>query len=383
MLRRRILDDVRRNLARYPAVAIVGPRQCGKTTLARVLGGSYFDLEIDSGRVQLDFEWNELIAGRKLAVLDEAHATPAIFPRIRSAIDQDRKRNGRFLILGSVSPYLMKQVSESLAGRISVLELTPMLLTELRSRAQRDRHWLCGGFPDGGVLAQKSFPRWQKNYLAALMQRDLPAWGLPARPQVTERLAYMLAALHGQPWNASKVAQGLGLNYQTVNGYLDYFEGAFLIRRLPPYQANIHKRLVKAPKVHWRDSGLLHAVLGVSSRDSLLKQPWVGASWESYVIEQIIGTLAATGRAFTPYYFRSSDQYELDLVLDVEGKLWAFEVKLTTAPGTDDLARLNKVADMIGATRRILVSRTATPAGDGDTHSINLSTLLDRLGKWK
>lgn len=382
MLGRRILDDVRRNLAEYPAVAIVGPRQCGKTTLAASLGGSYFDLENEADRLRLDLEWTDLAAGKKLVVLDEAHAASAVFPRIRGAIDQDRKRNGRFLILGSVSPFLMTQVSESLAGRISILELTPLLFTELKTPAQRNRHWLCGGYPDGGVLTPKSFPRWQKNYLASLTQRDLPAWGLPARPPVTERFAYMLAALHGQPWNASKVAQGLGLNYQTVNSYLDFLDGAFLIRRLPPYQANIHKRLVKAPKVQWRDTGLLHSVLGVASRDSLLKQPWVGASWESYVIEQILGTLGATGRTFASYYFRTSDQYELDLVIEVDANLWAIEVKLTTAPGPDDMARLNKAADMIGATRRILVSKTASPAGEGQTVSTNLETLLRRIVKW-
>ncbi|MCC7508463.1 MAG: ATP-binding protein [Planctomycetes bacterium] len=382
MLRRGILDDVRRNLADYPAVAIVGPRQCGKTTLAASLGGSYFDLENEADRLRLDLEWTNLAAGKKLIVLDEAHAASSVFPRIRGAIDQDRKRNGRFLILGSVSPYLMTQVSESLAGRISILELTPLLLPELKTQAQRNRHWLCGGYPDGGVLTPKSFPRWQKNYLASLTQRDLPAWGLPARPQVTERFAYMLAALHGQPWNASKVAQGLGINYQTVNSYLAYLDGAFLIRRLPPYQANIHKRLVKAPKVQWRDTGLLHSILGVASRESLLKQPWVGASWESYVIEQILGTLAATGRTFAAYYFRTSDQFELDLVLEVEAKLWAFEVKLTTAPSTDDMARLNKVADMIDASRRVLVSKTASPAGDDNTLSTNLESLLGQIIKW-
>jgi uncharacterized protein len=382
MLKRHIALEVRRRLRDYPAVALVGPRQCGKTTLAQSLGGLYFDLEDETERLRLDVEWDTLIAGKQLAVLDEAHMAPSVFPRLRGAIDRDRKRNGRFLILGSVSPFLMTRVSESLAGRIALLELTPLLYGELSNGAQRSRHWLCGGYPDGGILKQQRFPGWQGNYLAILAQRDLPAWGLPAQPKVTDRMASMLAALHAQPWNASKVGQGLGLDYKTVNSYLDYFEGAFLIRRLLPYQTNIHKRLVKAPKVQWRDSGLLHAILGVTNRNELLRRPWVGASWEGYVVEQIIGTLAAAGRTLTPYYFRTSDQHELDLVLDAGGELWAFEIKLTTAPGPDDMARLNKVADMIKARRRVLVTQTNQTAGRGDQISTNLETLLKEITRW-
>lgn len=382
MLKRGITEELKRNLAGYPAVALVGPRQCGKTTLAQSLGGEYFDLEDETERLRLDLEWNQLIAGKHLIVLDEAHTAPAFFPRIRSAIDRDRKRNGRFLILGSVSPFLMTHVSESLAGRIAIQELTPLLRGELSTGAQRKRHWLCGGYPDGGILEPGAFGRWQKNYLAVLAQRDLPAWGLPAKPHVTDRLMSMLAALHAQPWNASKVAQSLGLNYQTVNSYLDYFEGAFLVRRLLPYQANIHKRLVKTPKIQWRDSGLLHAILGVASRDTLLRQPWVGASWEGYVIEQILGTLSAAGRQFAPYYFRTSDQHELDLVLEVDGEIWAFEIKLTSSPGKDDMARLDRVADMIHAGRRVLISQTKQPSGSTRRVSSNLESVLDDIVRW-
>jgi uncharacterized protein len=377
MLERRVRPLLELRLRDSPAVALVGPRQCGKTTLARSLGGLYFDLEQEHDRLRLDLEWPRLIAGSDCVILDEAQTWPEVFPRLRGAIDRDRKRNGRFLLLGSVAPSLMQQVSESLAGRLSLVELTPLLLPELTTQASRDRLWLCGGYPDGGVLTPRRFPAWQQDYFALLTQRDLPAWGLPARPQMTQRLARMLTAAHGQLWNASQLGQSLGLNHQTVNSYLDYLEGAFLIRRLPPYHDNLKKRLVKSPKVYWRDSGLLHALSNVDSRDSLLVKPWVGASWEGFVIEQILGVLSASGKRAEAFHLRTSDRYEIDLVLAFGRELWAVEVKLTTNPGPDDLRRLDKTADLIGANRRFLVSQSPRIVEGARTASCDLSWMLD------
>jgi len=357
----------------YPAVALVGPRQCGKTTLAQIMGGVYFDLEQETERLRLDLEWDALMAGKDLVIFDEAQSWPEIFVRLHRAIDQDRKRMGRFLLLGSVLPALILQVPKSL------VELTPFLLAELKTKASHGRRWLYGGYPDGGVLEPKHYPRWQIDYLALLTQRDLPNWGLPAKPQVTDRLMRMLAALHGQLWNASQIGKSLGLSYQTVNSYLGYLEGAFLIRRLYPYRANIRKRLVKSPKVYWRDSGLLHALLNVPDEKTLLSQPWVGASWEGYVIEQILGELSLRDRRVDAYYLRTSDQYELDLVLDFGKEIWAAEIKLTSSPGFNDMARLNTTADMIKASRRFLISQTPRSSGDGQLISCNLPTFLEHL----
>ena len=379
MIRRQAQSLVQQRLDQYPAVALVGPRQCGKTTLAQMMGGLYFDLEQEQERLRVDLEWDSLEKSRELVILDEAQSWPELFPRLRGAIDRNRKRMGRFLLLGSVSPSLMTQVSESLAGRLSLVELAPFLQSELKKRTQRDALWLCGGFPDGGVLQRERFPRWQRDYLALLTQRDLPSWGLPARPQTTDRLLQMLTAVHGQTWNASQIGQSLGLSYHTVNSYMDYLSGAFLIRRLPPYRPNIRKRLVKSPKIYWRDTGLLHAQLNVSDEQALLVQPWVGASWEGFVIEQAIGVLNSVGRPFEAFYFRTSDQHELDLVLELDNELWAIEVKLTTSPGPRDMNRLDKTADMIGATRRILVSQTKRTVGGTERASCNLPWLLDRL----
>ncbi|HOP07285.1 MAG TPA: ATP-binding protein [candidate division Zixibacteria bacterium] len=381
MIHRKIRQQLLERLEAYPSVALVGPRQSGKTTLARSLAGIYFDLEQESERLRLDLDWDTLVSGKDLVILDEAQSWPEVFTRLRGAIDRDRKRKGRFLLLGSVSPSLMVQVSESLAGRLSLVELTPLLMTELNTKASRDRLWLYGGYPDGGILAPKQYPRWQVDYLSLLTQRDLPSWGLSAKPQTTDRMIRMLAALHGQIWNASQVGQSLGLTYKTVNNYLDYLEGAFLIRRLRPYQVNIRKRLVKSPKIYWRDSGLLHALMNVPDKRTLLNQPWVGASWEGFVIEQVLGELNLHGRNFDAYYFRTSDQHELDLVLDFGTESWAVEVKLSSSPCSEDMKRLDKTADMINASRRFLVSQTRQSSGNDHRASCNLPWFLDLLHK--
>jgi predicted AAA+ superfamily ATPase len=357
MIKRKIKLILEQRLQRYPAVALVGPRQSGKTTLAKSLKGRYFDLEQDTDRLRLDLEWEQVCKGSKLIVLDEAQTWPEIFPRLRGEIDRDRKRNGRFLMLGSVSPALMTQVSESLAGRLSVSELSPLHWSELKYKTQKQRLWVYGGFPDGGVLDGKSFPIWQRDYLNLLVQRDLPNWGLPARAQTTNRLLQMLAVLHGQEWNASQVGKSLALSYHTVNSYLDYLEGAFLVRRLPSFHANIKKRLIKRPKVYWRDSGLLHALLNVSDEISLLNQPWVGASWEGFVIEQLLTALKNTDRLFDAYYLRTSDQHEIDLLIQFDTELWAFEIKLTSRPHPNDMARLNATADLVNADKRVLLCK--------------------------
>lgn len=370
---------IRGRLAQAPAVVVVGPRQCGKTVLARSFGGSYFDLEQPEERVRLDVEWPTLVGRRRLVILDEAQAWPEVFPRLRGAIDADRKRRGRFLLLGSVSPALMSSVSESLAGRLAVVELTPFLAPELPGRSLQDL-WLEGGFPDGGVLGDGTFPVWQQDYVRLLAERDLPAWGLAAKPQMTLRLLRMLAAVHGQAWNASQVGQSLGISYHTVNAYMDWLEGAYLVRRVAPWLPNLRKRLVRSPRVYLRDSGLLHALLGASSREELLSRPWAGASWEGFVLQQVVGFLQSRGAAIEPHWFRTRHGEEIDLVFELSGRRWAVESKLTSAPGADDLYRLDRAADLIGATRRVLVAqvvRSSVRAGRGVASLPHLLRMLD------
>ena len=376
MLSRKTKSLLRARLDVYPAVALVGPRQCGKTTLAHSLGGRYFDLEQEPERLRLDLEWEDAAAGSRLVVLDEAQAWPEIFPRLRGAIDGDRKRNGRFLLLGSVTPSLMTRVSESLAGRLSIVQLTPLLHSELRNDAQRRRLWLFGGYPDGGVLSGRGFPLWQRDYLDLLVQRDLPNWGLPAHPRTTHRLLLMLAAAHGQEWNASQIGKSLGLSYHTVNSYLDYLEGAFLVRRLPAYHANLRKRIVKRPKVYWRDAGLLHALLNVRDRNALLSQPWVGASWEGFVVDQALAAMQYTGRIFDAFHLRTSDQREIDLLIRTDTELWAMEIKLTTRPALSHMARLEANADLVGADRRFLICQRSEMIESGARIICDLEGLI-------
>jgi uncharacterized protein len=379
MRRRLAAGLLARHLKLFPAVALLGPRQCGKTTLARSLKGSYWDLEQPSERLRLDLEWDALVAGRGLMVLDEAQEHPALFGRLRGAIDADRRRRGRFLLLGSVSPALQRQVAESLAGRLGILELGPFVAPELPAGAL-DRLWLCGGFPDGGILRPAAFGPWQQSYLQALTQRDLPAWGLPAKPGVALRLLRMLAASQGAIWNASQIGAGLGLSYNTVNAYTDFLEGAFMVRRLRPWHANLSKRLVKSPKVYLRDSGLLHSLLGLGRGSSLLDQPWVGASWEGFVIEQVLGLLRAQGVQVEPHYFRTSDGHELDLLLQTPRGLHAVEIKLSAQPQPEDLQRARQAASMVKAKSLTLICRKDLGKPNKDAEQVlTLASALLRL----
>jgi predicted AAA+ superfamily ATPase len=357
MIPRKIQDIILSRLKQFPAVAILGPRQAGKTTLAKTFSDIYYDLEVEQEKLRLDLQWDDIIQSESIIILDEAQNHPEIFPIIRNAIDSERKKNGRFMILGSVSPGLMKQVSEFLTGRIALCELSPFYLSEVKQRGL-DNLWLMGGFPDGGVLAKAQFPLWQENYLDLLAMRDLPQWGLPATPQVTRRFFRMIATVHGNLWNASQVGKSMGLSYHTVNSYLDYLDQVYMIRKLQPYSTNIKKRLVKSPKIYWKDSGLLHSLMGVGSFDQLIIQPWVGFSWEGFVIEQILSCLDSLGCNRQPYFFKTSDGHELDLVLILDGKIWAFEIKLSGSSGRKEMDKLKRTAEMIDADKMVLVSRT-------------------------
>ena len=380
MLKRTISPLIAQRLRDYPAVALVGPRQSGKTTLARQLGKRYYDLEQESDRLRLDVQWDEVVAGPGLLVLDEAQEWPEVFARLRGEIDRDRQRAGRFLLLGSVSPTLMTRVSESLAGRLSVVELAPLTWEELNSNAQRHRPLVDGRIPRWRSTEWKNVsPTWQRDYLDLLRQRDLPNWGLAATPQTMLRLMRMLASVHGQEWNATQIGSSLGLSYHTINSYVDYLVSAFLLRRLEAYHANIRKRLVKRPKIYWRDTGLLHSIMNVEDADSLLSQPWVGASWEGYVIQQVISALEIKGAVHNAFYLRTSDQREIDLILELRGERWAIEVKLTSQPSRDDLASLNRNADLIEADQRFLVCRRSDLVQSGSQTVCDLEGMLECL----
>lgn len=342
MIVRRILPVVQKALARQAAVALIGPRQVGKTTLALEIAEErqalYLDLELASDRAKLTDPVLFLKAYEdRLVILDEIHRVPNLFQELRGLIDQGRrrgKRTGRFLLLGSASMDVLRQTGESLAGRIEYVEMTPLDALEVASVRPTsggiDRLWLRGGFPDSFLAGSDddSFA-FRGNFIRTYLERDVPQFGPRIPAETLERLWTMLAHNQGALLNASRLAAGLSVSSPTVATYVDLLVDLLLVRRLSPYHANIGKRLVKSPKVYVRDSGLVHALLGLRDTNMLAGHPVVGASWESFVIENIL-TVAQSIEA--PSFYRTAAGAEIDLLLRHEGKLWAIEVKRSLSP---------------------------------------------------
>ncbi len=338
-INRAIEPTLQETLATFPVTALLGPRQCGKSTLAKhVLGERastlLLDLERPSDLRKLDDPEFFLNSQRnKLVCLDEVQRLPDLFPVMRTLVDENR-RNGRFLLLGSASQELLRQSSESLAGRIAYLELTPFTAAELIAH-DRKRYlrptipWLRGGFPES-VLApseQRSFA-WREQFIRTFLERDIPQFGFSIPATRMRRFWTMLAHYHGQILNASKLGQALGVTHPTIRHYLDVMEQTYMVRMLSPFVGNVKKRLVKSPKVFLRDSGILHALLEIGSFEELLGHPIVGASWEGWCIEQI--TAAMPG--WHPSFYRTSSGEEIDLLLSRGRTLLAFECKRSSAP---------------------------------------------------
>lgn len=358
MARKRLLELSRE----FPAVVVVGARQVGKTTLARSAfsEAAYRDLESPLVRQRFAedpaFELGQLGA---MTILDEAQAVPELFPALRGAIDA-RRADGRchFCILGSAQPALIQSVSESLAGRIGLLELDPLSAAETGLPAER--HWLAGGFPEA---LRGNFRNWWEPYLSTILQRDLAAYGFRPDAIFLRRLLAMLAAQQGGLLNMSALGNSLGVSYHTVQHGLDLLEGVFLIRRLPPYFRNIRKRLVKAPRVYIRDTGLLHHLLHVSSAGELDNQPWRGASWEGFVIEDIIRRELLEHPFTQCYFWRTATGQEVDLVLDRGDRRIAIEVKANSAGNPHDARKLEAILDDIGASEGWLVGMGGESVG--------------------
>ncbi|QMW00107.1 ATP-binding protein [Spirosoma foliorum] len=337
MIDRAIITRVKENLTFFPIVSIIGPRQVGKTTLAKQLSGQlskptlYLDLELATDAQKLEDAQTYLQQNTsKCVILDEIQRMPHLFPLLRALVDQQREP-ARFVLLGSSSPDLIRESSESLAGRISYIELMPFSWPEVMFSGTMAMHWLKGGFPEAFLAPRLILTfRWLSSFVQTYIERDIRALGYELSGPILNKLLSMIAHINSSILNVSDLARSLGVSQPTVNRYLDLLEGSFVIHRLPPYFANVSKRLVKSPKLYLRDSGLLHQLAQVISYDVLLGHPVVGASWEGYVIEQ---TRRVVGTEWSFYYYRTAAGAEIDLLLIApNGKKIAIEIKLSNAP---------------------------------------------------
>lgn len=328
----RNLEDL---LQSFPVVALIGARQIGKTTLAKVLSGGrntpthLFDLESPPDAARLADPFLALEPLRGLIILDEIQRVPDIFTVLRVLADRP-DYPARFLVLGSASPELLRQASESLAGRVAYYQLPGLALAEVGSH-EADRLWLRGGFPRS--FAARNDPesyRWRANFVRTFLEREIPQLGIAIPSATLDRFWSMLAHYHAQIWNGSELGRAFGVSHHTVRRYLEILESTFMVRSLRPWSANVRKRQVKSPKVYVRDSGLLHRLLGIATRPALDRHPKIGASWEGFVVETLIHVLELEDRQC--FFWGTHGGHEIDLVVDQGDSLRGFEVKRTSAP---------------------------------------------------
>ncbi len=337
---RRLESALDQSLLDFPAVALLGPRQSGKTTLAQETVGKhpdavYLDLERPSDLRKLEdpelyFQTQRAQRETVLFCLDEIQRAPELFPLLRSLIDEEG-RNGQFLFLGSASRDLLRQTSETLAGRIVFLELTPLLASEVEigDLGSLTRYWLRGGFPRSFLArSDDSSYTWRESFIRTFLERDLPQLGFDLPAATLRRLWRMLAHHHGQLLNSSSLGGSLGLSHTTVRSHIDLLTQTFMIRQLEPFAANVKKRLVKSPKIYVRDAGILHALLEIADHDDLLGHPVLGASWEGMVIENVIAALPG----WRPSFYRTANKAEIDLIMSRGQRRIAIECKASAAP---------------------------------------------------
>ncbi len=334
ILRNHFMDAIRKGLSTAPITAILGPRQCGKTTLARLIceetsESHYLDLESPETQARLQSPQTALEALQGLVVIDEIQLKPELFSLLRVLSDRP-DAPAKFLILGSASPNIIRNTAQTLAGRIHFVDMSGFNLEEIGSSGWREL-WIRGGFPRSYLATtEKNSATWRENFIRTFVEKDIPALGFNLPPQTIHRFWTMIAHYHGQTWNGSELGRALGATDKTVRNYVDLLTGTYMVRQLPPWFENIAKRQVKAPKIYLRDSGILHQLLHLPSETALLSYPKYGASWEGFAIEQI---LRRTGER-DAYFWSTHNGAELDLLLMRQGKRFGFEFKYADAPRT-------------------------------------------------
>ena len=366
MIQRNLEDKLIQSLKTMPVTVILGPRQVGKTTLALELARPalskpvhYLDLELDSDLAKLDDAEAYLRRfENQLLVIDEVQRKPALFPVIRALVDLRKRageKAGHFLLLGSASKDLLQQSSESLAGRIRYLELSPFSVTELYQNDplgfNLEKLWFRGGFPDSYLANSESESQdWRRDFISTYVEKDIPLFGPQVPATRMKRFWSMLAHYHGQQAVLTEIAKSLEVSHTTARTYLNILQDFFMVRQVQPWSGNTKKRLVKTPKVYIRDSGLLHSLLNISSYDQLMGHPAVGASWEGFVTENILNQLSPN---WTASYYRSSNQAEIDLVLESGADIWGVEIKKSIAPTIS--SGFHRACEDIGATKKYIV----------------------------
>ena len=384
LLPRMLSNRLQQRLSEVPAVALLGPRQVGKTTLALAAAEQsdalYLDLQSEKDRALLSEPEHFLSTNsNRLVILDEIHRVPSLFPVLRGLIDKGRRagrKASQFLILGSASIDLLKQSGESLAGRISYLELGPLCLIEVNDI---DRLWLRGGFPDS-YLAQsdEASMRWRTDFIRTYVEREALQFSARLTSETLRRLWALTALNQGSLLNVAQLGRNVGIDVQTTARYLDLLEGLMLIRRLTPWHSNVGKRLIKSPKMYVRDSGVLHALLQIDNQRSLLSHPQIGLSWEGFVIDNVIGVLPENCKA---HFYRTSGGAEIDLVLHwTNGTTWAIEIKRSIKPAAS--RGFHEACEDIQASKRFIVY-----SGDNEFRlangvtAISVLKLMEQIGR--
>ena len=386
MLKRQITERLQATIAQVPAVALLGARQVGKTTLAKTIAKDidsiYLDLEAPEDLLKLS-DPTSFLSGHadKLVILDEIQRSPELFLVLRGLIDKSReqgRRAGQFLLLGSASIDLMRQSSESLAGRISYIEMSGLNVAEIdRNQQHRQTLWLRGGFPDSYLAADDDVAMdWLENLIRTYLERDIPQMGFRVPAARLRRLWTMLAHLQGETINYSKLASNLEVDAKTVSHYIDILTDLLLVRRLEPWHTNVKKRLVKSPRYYVRDSGILHRLLGINSHDTLLSNPVLGKSWEGFAVENILSVLPSRAES---YFYRTAAGAEVDLVIKMpSSEIWAIEIKHGVAPKI--CKHYSQTCDDVGAVHKyILYGGDDEFAVRNDVKIISLPGLMERL----